>query len=270
MHPLIERASNIYRKEGGFQLARMAAKKPLDWLILLEPFDTICYIQSLKRLRSYMDAEEGLDDILDTAFNYRGFGLYKSIKPKQIRYECKKLAEAVKQQEPSIVMEIGTSRGGTFYTWCRYIDSAYKVISVNLPGSRFMFGTNYPKKRIRFLRQFSDDKKMYFLRSDSHSRKTVGKLQKAIGTEKIDFLFIDGDHRYEGVKQDFEMYKEFVSEHGMIAFHDIVQQPIYSFDCEVHKFWNEIKDGYDTEEIISSPGQTSPEVGLPGVGLIHL
>jgi len=264
MHPLIERASNIYRKEGGFALARMAAKKPLDWLILLEPFDTICYIQSLKRLRSRMEAEEDLDDILDTAFNYRGFGLYKSIKPKQIRYELKKLADAVKQQEPSIIMEIGTSRGGTFYTWCRYIDSAYKMISMNLPGSRFMFGTNYPEKYTRFLRQFSDDKKMYFLRCDSHSRKTIEKLQNVIGTEKIDFLLIDGDHRYEGVKQDFEMYKEFVSEHGMIAFHDIVPHP-YSSDCEVDKFWNEIKDSYDTEEIISSPDQI-----WAGIGLIHL
>jgi len=36
----------------------------------------------------------------------------------------------------------------------------------------------------------------------------------------IDLLFIDGDHSYEGVKKDFELYSKLVSEHGMILIHD--------------------------------------------------
>lgn len=37
---------------------------------------------------------------------------------------------------------------------------------------------------------------------------------------QIDFLFIDGDHSYEGVKTDFELYSQILSEHGMIVIHD--------------------------------------------------
>jgi hypothetical protein len=33
-------------------------------------------------------------------------------------------------------------------------------------------------------------------------------------------LFIDGDHRYEGVRRDFEMYSPLVGAGGLIAFHD--------------------------------------------------
>lgn len=37
---------------------------------------------------------------------------------------------------------------------------------------------------------------------------------------KIDFLFIDGDHTYEGVKKDFELYSKLLTENGVIVIHD--------------------------------------------------
>lgn len=37
---------------------------------------------------------------------------------------------------------------------------------------------------------------------------------------KIDFLFIDGDHSYEGVKKDFELYSKIISDNGVIVLHD--------------------------------------------------
>ena len=37
---------------------------------------------------------------------------------------------------------------------------------------------------------------------------------------KIDFLFIDGDHSYEGVKKDFDLYSTILSENGIILIHD--------------------------------------------------
>jgi len=37
---------------------------------------------------------------------------------------------------------------------------------------------------------------------------------------KIDLLFIDGDHSYEGVKLDFDLYSTIMSENGVIVLHD--------------------------------------------------
>jgi hypothetical protein len=37
---------------------------------------------------------------------------------------------------------------------------------------------------------------------------------------KIDILFIDGDHSYEGVKKDFELYSKILSDNGLIIIHD--------------------------------------------------
>lgn len=40
---------------------------------------------------------------------------------------------------------------------------------------------------------------------------------------KIDYLHIDGDHSYEGVKKDFELYSTIMSENGIITIHDTDQ-----------------------------------------------
>jgi hypothetical protein len=37
---------------------------------------------------------------------------------------------------------------------------------------------------------------------------------------KIDYLHIDGDHSYEGVKKDFELYSTIMSENSIITIHD--------------------------------------------------
>ena len=71
----------------------------------------------------------------------------------------------------------------------------------------------------------------------------------------IDFLFIDGDHSYEGVKNDFEMYKPLVSKGGIIVLDDI-----YKKDEGVPKLWNELKQEHNCTEI-GSVG-TSPQYGL--------
>lgn len=36
----------------------------------------------------------------------------------------------------------------------------------------------------------------------------------------IDFIFIDGDHSFEAVKKDFELYQKKLSKDGVIAIHD--------------------------------------------------
>jgi len=53
-----------------------------------------------------------------------------------------------------------------------------------------------------------------FIQADSH--------ETDFPCEAIDFLFIDGDHSYEGVKADYERHKVKVRPGGLIALHDTV------------------------------------------------
>jgi predicted O-methyltransferase YrrM len=82
--------------------------------------------------------------------------------------------------------------------------------------------------------------------------------------EKLDYLFIDGDHTYAGVKRDFEMYSPLVRSGGQVAFHDIAEHTREP-SCEVDKFWNEIKQHYRHREMIENPKQ-----GWAGIGVLFL
>jgi len=79
----------------------------------------------------------------------------------------------------------------------------------------------------------------------------------------VDFLFIDGDHTYAGVKSDFEFYSQLVRGGGIIALHDIVE---HSKDksVEVQRFWHQIRAKYHYQEIVKDSNQ-----GWGGIGLIY-
>jgi predicted O-methyltransferase YrrM len=66
----------------------------------------------------------------------------------------------------------------------------------------------------------------------------------------MDFLFIDGDHSYDGVKKDFEMYNSLVRNGGIIAFHDITPNGLPELTGGVPQFWREIKNKYQIKEFI--------------------
>lgn len=213
--------------------------------------DLLVFTLSRERLYRYMNQERTLEGISHTAFDYSGYWMYRSICPQQIPCEVQQLAKEVKKISPSAILEIGTSSGGTLYIWSRYLKSCKKIISVDLPEGYFY-------NKMKFFELFDSGKKFYFLRSNSHDKETHGKVSKILNNSKIDFLFIDGDHSYNGVMQDFEMYKKFVAGGGIIAFHDIAYHPNYG----VNMFWNEIKHNYVSKEIIASKNQVGYGIGI--------
>jgi predicted O-methyltransferase YrrM len=80
--------------------------------------------------------------------------------------------------------------------------------------------------------------KIHLVREDSHALATLSLIKKILEGRKLDFLFIDGDHTYNGVKTDFEMCSKLVKKGGIIAFHDTVPGPPENVGG-VPRFWNE-------------------------------
>jgi len=110
----------------------------------------------------------------------------------------------------------------------------------------------------RLFNDFFNFKKMVIIDDNSHNKKMIKAREKQLaglplvefvgdsqGVEsnnfvrglniKLDILFIDGDHSYNGVKNDYNNHFEFVREGGYLIFHDTVSYP------EVGKFVNELK-----------------------------
>lgn len=193
---------------------------------------------------------------LSIPFIFRAKGHFKSMECMQNGEEIQKLYEEVVALNPQVVMEIGTAKGGALYLWLQAAHDHATVISIDLPGGEF--GGGYPSCRRPFYQSFKKPRQtLHLLQADSHHPSTLQKVKQQIKTQPLDFLFIDGDHTYEGVKQDFEMYSPLVRPGGLIAFHDILPRPDIP-DIQVDRFWHEIKGSYSTVEFIGSSGKGRP------------
>jgi predicted O-methyltransferase YrrM len=177
--------------------------------------------------------------------------------------ELIQLFEIVSALQVKNALEIGTWSGGTLFMTCRVGKPDATVISVDLPGGRFGGGYVWPRKFV--YRKFTKNNQiLHLLRKDSHDPDTRNLVRSLLGNSPLDFLFIDGDHTYDGVRADFEMYAPLVRSGGIVAFHDIAEHPPQS-KCEVNRFWNEIKLRYRCLEIIKDPLQ-----GWAGIGILHI
>jgi predicted O-methyltransferase YrrM len=254
---LFRRAFEVLREEG----VRAFIKKTLLYVLRKS---IIRYVLSPFIARRFRGAVRNIDNIYDAlefAFSFQAFGV--SIKPSQVRYEVAKLLEVVAELRPRIVLEIGTAGGGTLFLFTRVADPEAKIISIDLPGGPF--GGGYPRWKIPLYKSFSKGgQKIYLLRRDSHDPRTLEEVKRILGGENVDFLFIDGDHTYEGVKRDFEMYSPLVREGGIIALHDIVPGLPENVGG-VPKFWGEVKMKYKHLEIVEDWHQ-----GGYGVGVIYV
>jgi predicted O-methyltransferase YrrM len=183
-----------------------------------------------------------------------------SIRPGQIAEEIQSLLLIIQKLKVSTMLEIGTWNGGTLFLFARMANSNAKIISLDMPGGEF--GGGYEKFKIPFFTNFAqENQKIYLIRASSHLASSLLKVKNTLEDRKLDFLFIDGDHSYNGVKKDFEMYSPLVRKDGLIAFHDILKNPIET-RCEVYSFWNEIKESYNYQELVNDPCQNWGGIGL--------
>lgn len=181
---------------------------------------------------------------------FRGAGYYSSMGQKQNMRELLGLVKILEQRELKNVCEIGTFKGGTLFIWCQLAAADARIVSIDLPGSPF--GGVYKEQSLPFFQSFrKPGQHMICLRGDSHDPEMCRKLGEHLGGKRLDFLFIDGDHTYDGVKHDFEAFLPYVKEGGIIAFHDIMPRPEYP-EIQVNKFWLEVKKQWPHQEFVES------------------
>ena len=136
------------------------------------------------------------------------------------------------------ILEVGSYLGGTFYLLCKFSHAEGHKISIDYPFYEDQIKQMEEKNVVNKMKSFAE--KVTIIHEDSHSQIAIDRLNNTLKGEKLDFLFIDGDHSYEGVKQDFEMYSPFVKKGGYVALHDINGKPLHGLNIHVHDFWNEL------------------------------
>jgi predicted O-methyltransferase YrrM len=183
----------------------------------------------------------------------------------QARSEIVQLGKMLETLAPKRSLEIGTNYGGTLLLLCTLSASGAMIISLDLPSGQF--GGGYPRRKIPLFRKFARaGQKLHLIRADSHSQETKERVLQILDGEKLDYLFLDGDHTYFGVQSDFQMYSPLVRSGGIVAFHDIATYRPES-KCQVAKFWSEVKNHYRHQEIIEQMDNGKPPIAVTGASM---
>ncbi len=216
-------------------------------------------LKGVRYLRCYKDLVLGPRPLTPEAA--LDFCVDRPILLTQVRSEILGLGKLLQEAAPKRSLEIGTAYGGTLFFLCTLSPPDARIISVDLREGPF--GGGYPRRKIPLFRRFPTGRqRLHLIQADSHSPETKDRVLRILQGEQLDYLFIDGDHTYAGVKRDFEMYAPLVRSKGMIAFHDIAIVKTVP-GCEVERFWTELKPRYEFREFIERSDQ-----GWAGIGVI--
>jgi predicted O-methyltransferase YrrM len=111
--------------------------------------------------------------------------------------------------------------------------------------------------------------RLSLLDGSSYAHGTVERAKKLLTGRAIDLLFIDGDHTYRGVAQDFLAYRALVREGGLVAFHDIVPDYMTRYGRatgrwagDVPRFWSKIRPLFEHREFVEDPLQDGLGIGV--------
>lgn len=220
------------------------------------------------QFRHELGRTTSIEDCLDLAYDFhnrvRIFPASKrwifDIHPGQIREEITGLLEILTKHSPKLILEIGTANGGTLFLLTMVSRPDATIISIDLPGG--LFGGGYPAWKIPLFKSFVRYRqRIHLVLQDSHKLSTLNLVEGLTKGRRLDLLFIDGDHRYIGVKRDFEMYAPLVRKEGIIAFHDIVPGPQDNVGG-VPRFWQEIRDNHNYIEIVKDWNQGGFGIGV--------
>jgi cephalosporin hydroxylase len=197
----------------------------------------------------------GVPELVDFVFNNYFFV------PLQKPAELRALGEILAELRPQRALEIGTGQGGTLLFLTSLANPRATLASIDLEAE----SGGYSETRQWFYERFARRKQqLHLIRGDSHQFWMRRRLGEVFDGRPLDYLFLDGDHRYEGVKKDFEMYAPLVKKGGVIALNDIVEGKEERAGG-VPQFWGEIKSSYRHQEIIEDPLQ-----GGGGIGVLYV
>jgi cephalosporin hydroxylase len=167
--------------------------------------------------------------------------------------EFTELLKEFQKLKVSRFIEIGSLYGWTLQHFIHYSEESSTAVAIDLPVRHFVgpYDWRVQKQESNYKNvwpKWAKEKKckLYLLPTSSYNEETIKQVKTIFKGDLVDFVFIDGDHRYDAIKKDYEMYSPLVRPGGIVAFHDIGKNE----EGGGSRFWNEIKINYRYKEFL--------------------
>jgi glycosyltransferase involved in cell wall biosynthesis len=151
-------------------------------------------------------------------------------------YDHRQFAEKlVRFLNPKVIVDLGVDWGySTFSFALPRIGHVYGID--NFIGDEFV-GTDELRKKYNFVTM-----KREKLHLQDNLTLIEGDFDEVAKTwdKPINILHIDGSHKYEDIKKDFETWSKFVNDDGVILLHDTCIERLNGNEYGVKKFFDEL------------------------------
>lgn len=187
-------------------------------------------------------------------------------KASQKQKELNGMIKTIVDNDCKTYLEIGARHGDTFYEVVKRLPKGSLVVAVDLPGGTWGVGSSVYdlNKAAKALNEMGYN--VAVVLGDSTNEDIIKQIRQI--SPSYDAILIDGDHRYAGVKKDWENY--FPMANKVVFFHDIDghgvrQKSNPQLVVEVPKLWEEIKTNHKHVEFIDKEDQPDRPMGIGGI-----
>jgi predicted O-methyltransferase YrrM len=174
-----------------------------------------------------------------------------ALRLQQVPEEYAGLAELVMNLAPRSYLEVGIGNGGSWLTMS-YLNRSTLELSHAVDNLSYTFA-GQSHDEVLFIRDYL----MGHISDVRFYHQNSGEFFQHCG-HKYDVAFIDGDHSYVGVRNDYLDAIRYVNPGGIMIFHDVNSQAAPG----VAHFWDEVKTKHRYQEFIHSD--------TCGIGVIYL
>jgi len=133
------------------------------------------------------------------------------------------LVEHIKKLKGDLIgVEIGVCLGVTTELYAKEIPNLKKLYAVDhYPSFIDWNGTVIGEDRQEAMKEHASNRLKLYTDKIEFVYTSSEEFVKTIEDESLDFIFIDGDHSYEGALRDFKNFYPKVKKGGIFAGHDI-------------------------------------------------
>lgn len=163
----------------------------------------------------------------------------------QVPWELNHMLGIVAAMSPKTILEIGCWKGGTLWHW------------IDLPSVEKVVAVDDEMRNADQWHEWADRAGVELVTIEGRSQKP-DVVAEARREGPYDLVFIDGDHTYDAVLEDWNNYSHMVADGGAIALHDIIPRLGYGVDM----VWTSAKAHHASRWI--EIGQRAVEQGNEG------
>jgi len=141
----------------------------------------------------------------------------------------------VRELNPNVFVELGVYKGESYFAFCQSVQENNLVTQCY--GVDTWRGDPHSGFYCAEIGEEVADYNRRYAHFSHLLARTFKEAVEQFEDQSIDLLHIDGAHRYEDVKEDFEMWRSKLSENGIVLFHDVMER---EHEFGVYRLWEEI------------------------------